>query len=173
MTPKMIIAMIPKIAAMRLSIHPVITSTMLPRKIILATICGNSMLSHPLDSLHCPFKNKGRRATPPSFGRFFHRNLYIKRLNNSHSFQNGKHDGCSHDRTHLPSRVGSHGMHQEIILRIIFLPFPLDHSCGHGIGGDPSSSDEWINLSTCQDLHQLSEQNAAGRIETDGNKSKG
>jgi hypothetical protein len=58
----------------------------------------------------------------------------IKGLNDSHAFQNREHNRCSHHRPDLTTRVGSHGMHQEVIFWIKFLAFFLNHPCRHRIG---------------------------------------
>jgi len=58
--------------------------------------------------------------------------LYM--LNDSHAFQHRKHHCCSHDGADLATCVCSHRMHQEVIFWIIFLAFPLNHSCRHRIG---------------------------------------
>ena len=55
-------------------------------------------------------------------------------LYNPHALQHRQHDRCSHDRADLTSRIGSHGVHEQVIFFVIFKTFFLDNPGRHGEG---------------------------------------
>ena len=97
----------------------------------------------------------------------------MNRLNDPQALQDGEHDRCCHDRTHLATGIGSHGMHEKEILGVVFMALPLNDTGGHGVGRDTSGSNEGVDLSPGEDLHQFSKDDTTGRIETNGQETQG
>jgi len=53
-------------------------------------------------------------------------------LDHAHALQDCKHDRSRQNRSHLPARIGTHCVHEQIAFLIVFLPLLLDNACRHG-----------------------------------------
>jgi len=83
-----------------------------------------------------------------------------------------KHDGCGHDRTDLPPRIGPHGMHEQVVVLVLPLALVLHNPRRHGIRGNPGRPDQRIDLPPAQETHEFAQQEAAHRVDDDRHQTQ-
>ena len=77
-------------------------------------------------------------------------------------FKHGQKHACSSRGTDGTGKASAHGVHQEIILRVILLSPYLGHTRRHGNGGNPRDADDGVDLVFDKQVHDFHGQDAAG-----------